>query len=70
MTPPVDHDFKPGDKVAKPGYGYYGTVTKLVYKYRTHFVVVSWEGTIYTVEEYPRGIEHCPTRPERVNRYN
>ena len=62
--------YKAGDKVAKPGYGYYGEVLRMERKYRTDWAVVLWEGTCYSVQEYPRSIVLAPTRPERVTRYN
>ncbi len=61
---------KPGDKVTKPGYGYYGEVYRMERKYRTDWAVVKWEGSAFTVNEYPTSIELAPVRPERVVRYN
>jgi hypothetical protein len=63
-------DFKVGDRVTKPGYGYYGKVYKIHTKYRTEWAAVMWEGAAYTVNEYPHNIEACPERPARVVRYN
>jgi hypothetical protein len=62
--------YKAGDKVSKPGYGYYGEVYRMERKYRTDWAVVKWEGSAYTVQEYPSSIVLGPTRPERVTPYN
>ena len=62
--------FKAGDKVTKPGYGYYGEVYRMERKYRTDWAVVHWEGSAYTVREYPTSIQLCPERPQHVTRYN